>query len=136
MSNNPVSFPGLTDEEAAHRLQQVGLNTIPEQKRNPWLEFLKRFWGPIPWMLEVTVILELILHRTDDAIIMIILIFFNAILSTLQEQRASNALALLRQQLKINARVKRSGEWKTIPAEELVPDDVIHIRMGDILPAT
>jgi len=135
MNDNPISYPGLTDEEAARRLQQVGLNTIPEQKRNPWLEFLKKFWGPIPWMLEVTVILELILHRFDDAIIMIVLIIFNAILSTLQEQRASNALAILRQQLKISARVKRNGEWKTIPAEEVVPDDVIHIRMGDILPA-
>ncbi len=135
MSENTHNYVGLTEEEAAQRLKQVGLNNIPEQKSNPWVEFLKRFWGPIPWMLEITVILELILQRYADAGIMVVLIFFNAILSTLQEQRASNALAILRQQLKISARVMRNGEWKTIPAEILVPDDVVHIRMGDILPA-
>ncbi|MGB9673639.1 MAG: HAD-IC family P-type ATPase, partial [Anaerolineales bacterium] len=134
-SESAQIYPGLTEAEAAQRLKQFGTNAIPEQKRNAWLEFLKRLWGPIPWMLEITVILEFVLHRLDDAIIMIFLIIFNAILSTLQEQRASNALAILRQRLKITARVKRDGEWKTIAAEELVPEDIIHIRMGDILPA-
>jgi H+-transporting ATPase len=126
---------GLSTQEAAERLAQYGLNAIPEAKPHPWLAFLKRLWGPVPWMLEVAVILELFLKKYDEAVIIALLILFNAVFSTIQENRSSEALAMLRQHLKLTARVLRDGVWQIMPSEQLVPGDVIHVRMGDLLPA-
>jgi len=131
---DPISS-GLTTEEAVRRLSQYGPNAIPEAKKHPWLDFLKRLWGPVPWMLEVAVILELFLHKYDEASIIAALVLFNAVFSAMQEKRSSDALAMLRQRLKLTARVRRDGEWQTLPSEQLVPGDTIHIRMGDLLPA-
>ena len=126
---------GLTTEQAARLLAQVGPNAIAETKPHPWLAFLKRLWGPVPWMLEAAVILEIILGKYDEAVIIAALILFNAVFSTFQEKRSSDALAMLRQRLQLTARARRDAAWQTIPAEQLVPGDVIHIRMGDLLPA-
>jgi H+-transporting ATPase len=131
---NPISS-GLTSAEAAHLLSQYGPNAIPEAKKHPWLDFLKRLWGPVPWMLETAVILEIVLGKYDEAAVIAALILFNAIFSAAQEKRSSDALAMLRQRLKLIARVRRDGEWQTLPSEQLVPGDAIHIRMGDLLPA-
>lgn len=126
---------GLTSKEAARRLAQVGANAIPEAKKNPWLDFLKRLWGPVPWMLEAAVILEILLGKYTEAAVIAALILFNALLSAAQEKRSSDALAMLRQRLQLTARVRRDGEWQTLASDQLVPGDVIHIRMGDLLPA-
>lgn len=131
----PVSSRGLTSEEASRLLSEVGPNAIAEAKVHPWLAFLKRMWGPIPWMLEATLILEIALKKYDEAAFIGALILFNAVISTIQEKRSSDALAMLRRRLQLNARVRRDGEWRTLPAEQLVPGDVIYIRMGDLLPA-
>lgn len=135
MTSQTVTALGLTSEEASRILAQVGPNAIVEAKPHPWLAFLKRLWGPIPWMLEATVALEVVLGRYVEAILIAALILFNAVFSTIQEKRSSNALAMLRQRLQLTARVRRDGEWRTLPAEQLVPGDVIHLRMGDLLPA-
>lgn len=132
---NATSFHGLSASEAEQRLRQYGLNAIPERKPNPWLRFLKKFWGPVPWMLEATIVIEILLARHTEGLIITLLLIFNAILSTFQEKRAADALALLRQNLKLQARVLRDGAWQVIAAEQVVPGDVIYIRMGDILPA-
>lgn len=126
---------GLSTSEAAQRLQQYGPNAIPEHKPNPWLQFAKKFWGPIPWMLEATIVIEVLLTRYTEGAVITALLVFNALLSTVQEKRAADALALLRQNLNLKARVLRDGTWQMLPAEQVVPGDVIHIRMGDILPA-
>ncbi|MDA8216144.1 MAG: plasma-membrane proton-efflux P-type ATPase [Dehalococcoidales bacterium] len=126
---------GLTAAEAAKRLQQYGPNEVPERRENPWLSFLRKFWAPVPWMLEAAIVLTLVLGRQADAVIIFFLLVFNAVLSFVQESRAENALALLRQHLAINTRVRRDGEWQLLPARELVPGDVIHVRVGDIVPA-
>lgn len=131
----PISSPGLTSAEAARLLAQYGPNALSEAKKHPILDFLKRLWGPIPWMLEAVVILQVVLQKYDEALIIAALILFNAVFSAWQEKRSSDALAMLRQRLQLTARVRRDGEWLTLPAEQLVPGDVIHIRMGDLLPA-
>jgi H+-transporting ATPase len=130
-----ISAPGLTSEEAARRLAEYGPNSIPEAKKHPWLDFLKRLWGSVPWMLETAVILELFLKKYDEALIIASLVLFNAVFSAMQEKRSSDALAMLRQRLKLTARVYRDGTWQTLPSEQLVSGDTIHIRMGDLLPA-
>lgn len=126
---------GLSSLEAILRLRQFGPNSIPQRRVNPLLAFAKKLWGPVPWMLELALILELILGKYTEAVIVSTLLLLNGILSYIQEGRAQGALALLRKQLKVNARVKRDGTWKLLSAETLVPGDWVHLRMGDIVPA-
>jgi H+-transporting ATPase len=86
-------------------------------------------------MLEITVILELYLGKDVEAIVIGLLLVFNASLSLIQENRAQGALALLRQQLTVQSRVLRDDHWQLLLAQNLVPGDFIHLRMGDLVPA-
>ncbi len=126
---------GLTQSEAAARLKQYGANEIPEKKINPWRQFVKKFWGLSPWMLELIIILSLILHKFSDVYIVTALLVVNAILGFAQEQRASQAVDMLRSKLQVSARTLRDGVWKVLPAHELVPGDIIRLRAGDFVPA-
>ena len=126
---------GLTTAEAQARLKTAGRNAVEEEKPHPLKDLLKRFWAPIPWLLEATIILQLFLHEQVEAIVIGGLLVLNAGLSLIQEGRAQVALALLRQQLRVVARVRRDGQWRDVAAEELVPGDVVHLRQGTIVPA-
>ena len=126
---------GLTAAEAQDRLRQFGPNRIEEERRHPLLSFFAKFWAPVPWMLEATIVLEILVHKLDEAVIIGVLLLFNSILSFVQENQANRALALLRKRLSVQARVLRDGRWQLIPAEQLVPGDVIHLRLGDLAPA-
>ena len=126
---------GLTSAEARHRLQQYGPNEIPERRPHPVLVLLKKFWGPIPWMLEATIVIQILLDKRGEAAIIGALLAFNAALSFFEEGRANKALALLRRRLTTRARVLRDGQWQSMAAADLVPGDSVHIRMGDLSPA-
>ena len=126
---------GLDPGELSKRLQEYGHNEIAEEKESPVKAFLGKFWGVTPWMLEVTIVLELFLGKHLEAYVICGLLVFNAILGFVQEGRANTALELLKQKLRINARVKRNGQWTIIPARELVPGDVVRLRAGDFVPA-
>lgn len=130
-----LELDGLTSEEAQKRLQKYGFNTLSEEKYRPFVIFLHKFWAPIPWLLEFIILLEIILGKFTEAWVIAVLLFFNAALSFFQESKAKNALRLLRNKLNVQARVLRDGQWRLIPAKELVPEDIIRIRMGDIVPA-
>ena len=80
-------------------------------------------------------VLEIVVHKLDEAVIIGVLLLFNSVLSFVQENQANRALALLRRRLSVQARVLRDDRWQLIPAEELVPGDVIHLRLGDLAPA-
>jgi H+-transporting ATPase len=126
---------GLSASEAEKRLRQYGSNEIPEKKVNPVIKFLGYFWGPIPWMIEVAVVLSAILQHWDDFGIIVALLFVNAIVGFWQEYKADNAIALLKQRLALKARVLRDGKWREVQAQELVPGDVVRVRLGDVIPA-
>lgn len=126
---------GLTAAEAEDRLRQSGPNRVEEEARHPLFSFFAKFWAPVPWMLEVTLVLEILVHKLDEAVIIGCLLVFNSILSFVQENQANAALALLRSRLSVQARALRDGQWQLIPAEQLVPGDVIHLRLGDLVPA-
>lgn len=134
-SRENVVPQGLTDKEVATRLRQYGPNAVAEPKPNLLLAAVENFWAPVPWMLEVTIVLELIMGKRIEAIIIGLLLVFNACLGFAQERRAQSALALLRKRLPVKTRVLREGQWLVIPSEELVPGDFIHVRMGDVMPA-
>ncbi len=126
---------GLTRDEVSQRLAQSGPNAIPDETVAAWRQFLDKFWAPVPWMLEAVIVLQIMLGRAPEAIVIAALLLFNAVVAFAQEQRAKDALALLRKQLHVNARVLRDGAWCTVPAEQLVPGDVVHVRAGDLVPA-
>ncbi len=126
---------GLTQAEAQKRLAQYGPNAIAEKKDNPFLKFLSYFWGPIPWMIEGAVILSGVVRHWPDFFIILLLLVSNAIVGFWEEHQAGNAIAALKAQLAINAKVKRDGKWTDPPARELVPGDVIRLKLGDIVPA-
>jgi H+-transporting ATPase len=126
---------GLTQSEATTRLTQYGLNEITEKKASPLLKFLGYFWGPIPWMIEAAVILSGVVRHWPDFCIILILLMSNAVVAFWQEREAGNAIAALKAKLATKTRVKRDGKWLTPPARELVPGDVIQLRLGDIVPA-
>ncbi len=132
---SPAPAEGLSTEEASRRLARVGPNEIPEAPPRLLRDLLRRFWGPVAWMLEAALVLEVLLGKVPEALILVFLLVFNAVLAQLQEQRARKALELLRHRLRVSARVRRDGAWRSIAARELVPGDVIHLRMGDIVPA-
>jgi len=126
---------GLSLEETKKRLVEYGYNEVPEKKPNPILKFATKFWGLTSWMLEFTVIMEWILGKYLEAYVIIILLVFNAVVSFIQEEKASSAVDLLRQKLAVKTRVKRGGVWVVLPARELVPGDIVRLRAGDLAPA-
>ncbi len=126
---------GLSTAKAKDLLARYGPNAVPEARQWPVLVLVGKFWAPIPWMLEAAVVLELFLGKAAEAGIIGSLLVFNAAVAFVQENRAQAALDLLRQRLEIRARVLRDGSWQRLGAPELVPGDVVHLRMGDMVPA-
>lgn len=126
---------GLSSAAARARLAQYGPNAVAEKKPQPLLTLLGKFWAPVPWMLEATIALEFAMGKPVEAGVIGALLVFNALMSLTQEGRARGALELLRKRLQVNARVMRDGRWGQMPAEELVPGDLVYLRMGDLVPA-
>jgi len=126
---------GLSSEEVERKRQQYGSNEIPEKKVNPLRKFLGYFWGPIPWMIEAAAILSIVIQHWEDFAVIFTLLLVNAVVGFWQEHKADNAIELLKKRLAPKARVLRDGTWREIPAIELVPGDVVRVRLGDIVPA-
>jgi H+-transporting ATPase len=126
---------GLTSAEVTGLRSRYGFNDIPQEKKHPLLKFLGYFWGPIPWMIEIAAILSAVISHWNDFALILLLLVTNAVVGYFQERKAENAIELLKKQLALHARVLRDGTWQKIPARQLVPGDLIHIRLGDIVPA-
>jgi len=131
----PLASPGLTGDDVVDRLRRFGPNAVSEPAPRTWLMLLHRFWGVIPWMLEAGIVIDLTLGRWAEAGVIGAMLVFSAGLGFYQERRGKRAVALLRSQLPVSARVRRDGQWQVVPAAALVPDDVVHLRVGDIVPA-
>jgi H+-transporting ATPase len=110
---------GLITTEALKPLEQFGPNALAEEKAHPLKEFAKRFWAPVPWLLEATIILQVFLQENVEAAIVAGLLVLNATLSLVQEGRAQKPLVLLRQQLRVVASVRRDSIWTSLSAGAL-----------------
>jgi H+-transporting ATPase len=130
-----ASADGLTQAEVQKRQAQYGPNEIAEKKTNEYLKFLSYFWGPIPWMIEAAVILSGIVRHWLDFFVILALLLSNALVGFWEEHQAGDAIAALKARLAIKAKVKRDGKWEDPKASELVPGDVVRLRLGDIVPA-
>ncbi len=136
-SPSPVQIEatGLSSQEALVRLQSSGPNSLPDTSAHPLLRALGQFWAPVPWMLEASVALEVVLGKYFEAATIAFLLAFNAGLGFLQESRAQSTLAALKSRLALNASVKRDNAWKTVPSVDLVPGDVVKLSLGAVVPA-
>ncbi len=130
-----TSPDGLTTSEAKNRLDSDGYNEIAEKKVSPLLKFLSYFWNPFSWMIEAAVIFSAIVGDWVDFVIIAILLVANGLIGYFEEKTAGDAVAALKAQLALNADAKRDGKFVSVPARELVPGDVIRIKIGDVLPA-
>ncbi len=130
-----TSRRGLSPEEAAARLTQYGPNAITEHEVNPILKFFAYLWGPIPWMIEAALVLSGLVRHWTDFFVILTLLCANAIIGFWEEYQAGNAIAALKAKLALKANVMRGGRWEACPAQDLVPGDVIHVEIGDIIPA-
>jgi H+-transporting ATPase len=130
-----ASPDGLSETEARHRLEQYGYNELVEEEVHPLLKFLTYFWGPIPWMIEIAAVLSAAVRHWEDFGIILALLLMNALVGFWEEYQAGNIIEALEKRLALRARVKRGGKWSVVPARELVPGDVVRLRLGDIVPA-
>ncbi|MDO8151172.1 plasma-membrane proton-efflux P-type ATPase [Isoptericola sp. b408] len=126
---------GLTTAEATERLDRYGANEIIERRKNPLLVLAGYFWGPIPWMIEAALVLSLVLGSWSDAVIIGVLLAMNGAVAFSEEHQATRAIEALQERLATSARVRRDGVWTTVPVREVVPGDVVRLRLGDVVPA-
>ena len=105
------SDKGLSSSEAGSRIDQYGYNEISEKKVNPLKKFLSYFWGPIPWMIEVAAGISAVIQKWEDFVIISLLLILNGVVGFWQENKADNAIELLKKKMALNARVLREGEW-------------------------
>ena len=126
---------GLSSKEAQARLVQYGPNELAAHQTSALRRFLGYFWGPIPWMIEIAAILSAVVGHTAELAIILTLLVVNALVGFWEEYQAGNTLEALKAKLAPQARVRRNGRWQTIPAREVVPGDVLSLRLGAIIPA-
>jgi H+-transporting ATPase len=108
---------------------------MPDTSAHPLRNALAKFWAPVPWLLEASILLELVLHKYYEAAVIAALLIFNAALAYFQEGRAQATLAALKSRLALNASVQRDGAWKTVPASELVCGDLVKLSLGGVVAA-
>lgn len=127
---------GLTDDAAEQRLEEFGPNRLEEVGRvSPWRQFASQFTEFIVLVLIGAAFISGVLQEWMDAIAILVIVVLNAILGFVQEYRAERALEALKKMAAPLARVIRGGEIKNVPAEEVVPGDVLALEMGDLVPA-
>ena len=127
---------GLDAAETTSRLRQYGPNRLPEgKKQGPLLRFLGQFNNILVYVLLIAGFTKLMLSLWVDAGIIFAVVVLNALLGFIQEGRAEKALDSIRNMLSTEARTLRGGETRVIPAEQLVPGDIVLVESGDRIPA-
>jgi H+-transporting ATPase len=131
----PALTDGLTGAEAQSRLEKDGLNTMPDTSAHPLRNAFAKFWAPVPWLLEASIVLEMVLHKYLEASVIVCLLIFNAALAYFQEARAQATLTALKSRLALNTSVRRDGKWEIIPAAQLVCGDLVKLSLGGVVAA-
>ncbi len=126
---------GLSEAQVKKRISQYGYNEIQEIEESIFHRLFRRFWGPVPWMIEIAALLSAIVQKWEDLIIILIMLLVNAGLDFLQEHRALNALKSLKSRISLEVTVLRAGTYQQTASRELVPGDLIKLKIGDIIPA-
>jgi H+-transporting ATPase len=130
-----TSTDGLSREEASRRLDEYGYNEIEEERESALAQFLSYFRGTIPYMIMAAALVSGILGNYITLVIIVLLLFVNAFIGFREERQAGDAIEALKKRLAVQANVKREGKWSGIEARELVPGDIIRLRIGNVIPA-
>lgn len=128
-------YKGLTSGEVTERLRVYGPNKVPEKRESFTTVFLRKFTGLTPYAIEVAAAISFVLGRYIDFAIMVSLLLVNAVIGVIHEQRAERAVEMLKSKLKVTVKALRDGSWVDVAAEDVVPDDIVKLSMGDIVPA-
>jgi len=127
---------GLSQAEAERRLKQFGSNKFAEARKVPgYVAFLNQYKDPMQIVLLVAAIVSIIIKQYSTAFILIILTLFNAFLALRQEGKAEASVAALQKMLIVKSKVRRDGQVIELPAEQLVPGDIVLLEAGDKVPA-
>ncbi|KAG0165071.1 hypothetical protein DFQ30_009002 [Apophysomyces sp. BC1015] len=126
---------GLTAAEVAERQSRFGMNELPENRANPFVKFFGYFTGPISYLIEISCVIAAMVGDWIDFGIILGLLIVNAVIGYIEEAKAESALDALRQTLALKTRCWRDGELQEVDVKDLVPGDVIVLRIGDIIPA-
>lgn len=126
---------GLASEEAARRRATWGANEVVGKRTNPIVAFFKRYWGPMPWLLEIAMVLALAIGHTTEALVIFVLLTVNAVIGQVQSASANHAVELLRRDTVVEVRCRRDDAWADVPSRELVPGDVVTFALGNIVSA-
>ncbi len=128
--------PGLSQSEAAARLEQHGPNELIDRGvKSPWKILWEQLTGIMVVILIVAALVSILLHEYTDAIVVLIIVVLNALLGFTQEYRAEQAMAALKKMATPRVRVRRDGHIREISARELVPGDIILLEAGNLVPA-
>jgi len=127
---------GLSAGSATRRLAEVGPNRLPEPPRPSAVRrFLGHFDDVLIYILLAAAVLKAILGEWVDFAVILVVAVANAVVGFVQEGRADKALAGIATMLSLDADARRDGEWRTVPADELVPGDVVRVGPGARVPA-
>ena len=129
------ALPGLDAQTVATLRQTHGYNELPQPHSSLIKAYLHNFWGPLAWLLELTIAITLATGRTVEAGVMVMMLLINSGINIYQRRSADAALATLSHHLQVVVRVLRDSEWTSRPARELVPGDIVRLRTGDVVPA-
>jgi H+-transporting ATPase len=126
---------GLSSADARARIDTYGPNELQEKQVSDLQKFLRYFWGPIPWMIEIAAALSAMIGHWSDFGIIAALLVYNAVSGFWQERKAADALAALKAGMAPKAQVLRDGHFTSIDASTVVPGDVVRIKLGEVVPA-
>ncbi len=134
LSVNPAQ--GLPRDEAARRLAEHGLNTLPEAARRPlWRVFARQFASPLIYILFVAAVIAFAMGHRGDAAVILVVVLVNAVIGTFQEGRAERSMEALRRLSALKVRVRRGEQEESIAAHDLVPGDIVLLSAGDAVGA-
>jgi P-type Mg2+ transporter len=130
------SSQGLSEAEAAQRLQEYGPNVVAQDKGHSRLRLLGRaLVNPLVVLLSVLAVISALTGDMRAATVMAVMVVLGVVLRFVQEARADTAAAKLKAMISVNATVSRDGDTREIPLAQLVPGDVVHLAAGDMIPA-
>src|SRR5437773_10905518 len=127
---------GLSQEEVQSRMKKYGPNKFAEaEKISGYIAFLNQYKDPMQIVLLVAAVVSIIIQQWSTALLLIVLTLFNALLALRQEGKAEASVAALQKMMIVKSKVRRGGQMTELPAEQIVPGDIVVLEAGDRVPA-
>lgn len=135
LKNHPGATVGLSQAEVERRQAEFGFNEVVQNRLSWWGMIVPHVWGPIPWLIEMAMLLSFIIKDKQDFLIITTLFLVNLIIGFLQAYRADRSINTLQKEIRQMVSVRRDSLWQRIPAREIVVGDIVRVRLGDVVSA-